>query len=277
MSGRRLIGIDLAWSEGKEGKPNASGCAELVWDGEELELTRVDLIRSIDNIVTWIDPERDDWVVAVDGPLVIRNETGQRIADKQASTLYSQPYQAGAHTANLNRFGRDHRGGQLLKRLKKRHGTLVEEFAVLKKLKKQKKRRLVFETYPHIAMVELFGLNRTIKYKTSWIDRNCKKEDKIDCQIAGQQQLVDCIRDHLCSNGANPLLRPNKKLNQLLAEPATDLTSTDLKAREDKLDAVVCAYMAAWLDKGRPVRGLGEVCEGVMITPHLLGVGLPLG
>ena len=65
---RRLIGIDLAWVEG-----NCSGCVELVWDDDRLKLTRLRLICEIDDIVKWIDPERGEWIVAVDAPLVIRN------------------------------------------------------------------------------------------------------------------------------------------------------------------------------------------------------------
>ena len=267
MSERRLIGIDLAWGTADGGEPKHSGCAELVWDGKELELTRVDWIHSIDDIVDWIKPGCDEWVVAVDAPLVIRNETRQRIADKQASKLYTRPYQAGAHSANLNGLGKNHRGGQLLKRLERRDGTLVEEYTVLKEQKKQKKRRLVFETYPHIVMVELFDLPCTIKYK------NGSKGKR----SAGQRQLTDAIREHLCSGSANPCLRINDNLKDLLREPKQIPPHAVLDEREGNLDALICAYMAAWLDKGRPVRGLGEVCEGVMITPHLLGVGLPLG
>ena len=272
MSERRLIGIDLAW--GKKGGTDycatdceGSGCAEMAWRGDELELIRLDWLRSMDQIVKWIDPDRGDWVVAVDAPLVIRNETRQRIADKQASTLYSQPYQAGAHPANLNELTRDHRGGQLLKRLKKRHGRLVEESADLKKQKGQKKQSLVFETYPHIVMVELFDLPRTIKYK------NLSKGKR----SVGLRQLSDAILEHLCSDSANPCLQISDNLKDLLREPGQIPPHAVLDEREGKLDALVCAYMAAWLDKGRPMRGLGEVCEGVMITPHLLGVGLPLG
>lgn len=254
---RRLIGIDLAWS-----KRNGTGCVELAWDGDDLALSDVKLCGSIDEIVEWIDPERRDWVVAVDAPLVVKNKTGRRDADAQVSKGY-HPYQAGAYPTNLKLLGKDHRGGQLLRALEECDGQVVEQSA------DAEGSRLVFETYPHVVMVELFGLDKTIKYK----------KGPVDCRRAGQQQLADAVDKHLCSPEANPRLRrtPEGMLDGLLREPAPILKGRDLKSREDKLDGLICAYTAAWLDAGRPVQGLGEVGAGVMITPSLRGICPPFG
>ena len=251
---RRLIGVDLAW-----GERSHSGCAELVWDNGELVLDRVDLLHRIDEIVDWIGPERGDWAVAVDAPLVILNKTGGREAGEQASRLYS-PYEAGTLLINLDRFGGHHRGGRLLRELEAHGGQLVEQAA------DARGRRLVFETYPHIVMVELFGLERTIKYKHG--------SDVFKC--AGQRQLAYLIRRHLCSDSAHPRVRINSLLDGLLREPDSILDGRSLKDREDKLDAIVCAYMSAWLDAGCPLQGLGRPGTGVMVTPALRGIGPPL-
>ena len=251
---RRLIGVDLAW-----GERNHSGCVELVWDRGELVLERVDLLHRIDEIVDWIGPERGDWVVAVDAPLVILNRTGGREAGEQASRLYS-PYEAGTLRINLDRFGKHHRGGRLLRELEAYGGRLVEQAA------DARHRRLVFETYPHIAMVELFGLERTVKYK----------HGSEAFRRAGQRQLTYLIRRHLCSDSAHPRLRINNALDGLLHEPDPILDDRGLKDREDKLDAIICAYMSAWLDAGCPLQGLGRPGTGVMITPALRGIGPPL-
>ncbi len=247
MTARRLIGIDLAWSE-----RNGTGCAELVREGDELTLTRIGICHSIDEMVKWIDPKRGEWVVAVDAPLVICNQTGSRVADQQPSKLY-QPYEAGAYPANLNRLGKDHRGGQLLRALKGPDTTLVEQGSDINS------GSLIFETYPHIVMVELFGLEKTIKYK----------KGKVACRRRGQRKLAKKIRKHLCGSSASLRLRPNDELDCLLREPDPILRGRDLKSREDKLDALICAYTAAWLDAGRPLLGLGEAGAGVMLAPRL--------
>ena len=115
-------------------------------------------------------------------------------------------------------------------------------------------------------MVELFGLERTIKYKHGG---NAFRR-------AGQRQLVYLIRRHLCSESAHPRLRINDALDRLLREPDQLLSDRELKNREDILDAVISAYMAAWLDAGCPLQGLGRPGTGVMITPGLRGIGPPL-
>ena len=252
---RRCIGIDLAW-----GERNPTGCVELAWDGGELVLARLDLRRSIQDIVEWIEPDRGDWIVAIDAPLIIRNQTGQRPAEDDAEIHYRR-YHAGAYPSSLAKFGEDHRGGRLLRVLEEHGGKLFEQPDTIRHP------RLVFETYPHVVMVELFHLDLTIKYKAR------PGRDV----AAGQRQFVDTIREHLCGDAANPRLRSNDALEELLREPPVPLSDRALKDREELLDGLIGAYMAAWVDAGRPLQGLGEAGYGVMITPHLRGIAPPLG
>ena len=251
---RRCIGIDLAW-----GERNPTGCVELAWDGGELVLTRLALNRSIREIAEWIEPDRGDWVVAIDAPLIIRNQTGQRPAEDEANIHYRQ-YHAGAYPSSIAKFGADHRGGRLLRALEEHGGKLLEQLDMLRHP------RLVLETYPHVVMVELFHLPRTIKYKPR------PGRDV----VAGQRQFVDAIRKHLCGDAANPRLRLNDALEELLREPPSPISDRALKDREELLDGLVSAYVAAWVDAGRPLQGLGESGYGVIITPHLRGIAPPL-
>ena len=261
MSERRLIGIDLAWgNEGGIGyystECEGSGCAELVWDGEDLMLKRLALLHSMDEIVDWIRPDCGDWVVAIDAPLVICNKDGQRPAENQASKFYGK-YHAGADSSNLKR---EHRGPQLLRALARRGGELVEQTVAIRG------RRLVFETYPHIAMVELFNLDRIFKHKR-------KPKRTVACRNAEQRRLAEATCENLCSEAADPFLMMNKRLAELLPEPFPDLGGQALKDREDKLDGLICAYTTAWLNAGRDLVGLGKVGEGVMIAPRVQGIG----
>ena len=260
MSGRRLIGIDLAW-----GEENGSGCVELVWEEGELSLSRLDLLYSTDEIVEWIALERGDWVVAVDAPLVVLNETGKRAADEEASRLYRR-FEVGVHPANrkvLAKYARgdEHRGEQLLRALQSGGARLAEREADVVA------DRLAFETHQHIVMVELFGLDRTIKRKKG------KRKGEGDAnRRRGQRQLCDAIREHLCGALASPRLQINDRLDQLFGEPDPTLKGAALRSREDLLDGLVCAYTAAWIDAGRPAQGLGEVGAGVIVTPELRGI-----
>lgn len=220
--------------------------------GGELALERMDLLWSDGEIAEWIAPGRGDWIVAVDAPLVVLNETSRRAADAETSARYRK-YEAGAYPTNLKLLGADHRGGRLLRALEECGCELVEEAGGIGG------RRLAFETYPHVAMVELFGLERTIKYK----------KGRVKQRRAGQQELADAIRRHLCAERAEPRLLPGDELDDLLRAPDPELKGKALKRREDLLDGLVCAYASAWADAGRPLQGLGEIGAGVMIAPML--------
>lgn len=259
MSGRRLIGIDLAWGKLDGGEPAGSGCAELVWKGDELELTRLCALGRVEEIVKWIRPDDGDWVVAIDAPLVITNQTGQRTTDNQVGRVYGN-HGFSAHSANLtnSKFGPHYQGRMILKRLRELGGTLVEKADDIDD------GPLFFETYPHVVMVELFG--RTFKYKK-------KKGRTVPYRNAEQRRLAEVARENLCSEDAHPRLRTSERLAELLPEPFPDLGGQALKDREDKLDGLICAYTAAWLDAGRELVGLGPVGEGVIIAPRVQGIG----
>lgn len=264
MSGRRLIGIDLAWSESKKGKPNGSGCAELVWADGELRLERLALLYSLDEIVEWIELGGGDWVVAVDAPLVVSNDEGPRRAEEEVSAAYRR-YDAGAHSTKRNP-DQEHRGVQFRKRLEERGGTLLECAG------DGVGGRLVLETYPHPATIELFGLNLIIKNKKDGMSEEQKRN--------AQQELADQIRTHFCDRligpygrPVGPRLRRNDCLMALLSEPALPIA---LKEREDKLDGLICAYVAAWADAERCLQRFGAVREGVMFIPCLRRCRAPL-
>ena len=251
----RLIGSDLAWGKLDGGEPAGSGCAELVWKNGCLELTRLCSLGRVEKIVDWIEDEPGDWVVAIDAPLRITNPKGSREAEKQVRKRYKK-FSVGAYPSNTNRpqFKEHYQGRQILQQLEARKGTLVEKREHLKG------GPLFFETYPHPAMVELFWLDGIIRYKSG-------KKRHVCCQRKGQQRLADKIGEHFCEAPKGPQLRRSKLLDNLLRKPDEELHGKALKAREDLLDAVVCAYIAAWVAEGLPWHPLGEEKEGVIVVP----------
>ena len=252
---RRLIGIDLAWGKLDGGEPAGSGCAELKWENGALTLSRpLELLGRVDEIIKWIRPDDGDWVVAIDAPLVITNQDKQRPADNQVGRLYWS-YGFSAHSANLTdpKFGPHYQGRMILNRLRELGGTLVEKADDIGD------GPLFFETYPHVVMTELFG-------------RTFKKGPTVPDQNAEQRRLAERIHRDLGSEDAHPRLMSDR-LAELLPEPFPELHGQKLKDREDKLDGLICAYAAAWLDAGRDLVRLGEVGEGVMIAPRVQGIG----
>ena len=89
------------------------------------------------------------------------------------------------------------------------------------------------QTYPHAAMVELFALDKTIKYK----------KGRVTAKRAGLKQLVALIHDRLPV--ADPPLARTPGLTLLLSASIDAMAGAALKAQRRPQDALICAYIAA--------------------------------
>ena len=85
----RFLGIDLAWGEGTDLKPaNRSGVVALEPDGRIVE---AGWTIGIDETERWIEQHAaEDTLLFVDAPLVVTNEEGQRLAEKQVGQRYGR-------------------------------------------------------------------------------------------------------------------------------------------------------------------------------------------
>jgi predicted RNase H-like nuclease len=226
----RFIGIDLAWS----GK-HPSGLAALEYDPSAQTTSLLPLPSETeltdDQIIAFVKQMAGDAhtvIVAIDAPLAVPNLTGRRSAEARLSLAFHS-FQAGAHPANRQRLGAynggEVRGEVIVRRLNAlgiRHTPLISP---------RQPTRQVFEVYPHPAMVVLFGLSRTLKYKRRGPGR------------------LDAFREyqsHLRSlRTALPILCLPESLN-LLSEKNLEQRGAKLKAYEDQLDAVFCAYIGLY-------------------------------
>ncbi len=93
-----FIGVDLGWY----GKP--SGLASIALEGSALHLRNIARLESVDEILDWIQTEAGNGsaVAAVDAPLVIRNQTSIRPAERELNSDFRR-FDAGCHAANLGR------------------------------------------------------------------------------------------------------------------------------------------------------------------------------
>jgi predicted RNase H-like nuclease len=240
-----FIGIDLAWSA-----RNSSGCA-VIQDGRLVE-TRGDLV-TLEEIVEFIAGHLSPTggaVVAVDAPLRVPNLTGIRPCERELNADWRR-YQAGAHPANRTLLTKDGhvRGEALVDLLVSRH-----RFAETTTIPRRSPDRLICEIYPHPAHVSLFGLEKTLKYKRSRV-----VERRLEL-LRYRQHLRD-LRD------AKPSLKKTKDL--LVRTEIESLRGRQLKAYEDILDALTCAYIAyyLWWHGPRRARTYGTLADGHIIVP----------
>jgi predicted RNase H-like nuclease len=217
------IGIDLAWSP-----RNPSGAAVVVGDAAGGTLREAAILGSDDEIVAYVLRHAPDGpaLVTVDAPLRVPNEQGRRPAEAEIGRVFAR-YQAGAYPANRHLLAR---GGQV------RGETLVEALAAhgfreAATIEADQPARQITEVYPHAAMIGLFGLPRTLKYKTRH-----PRAERLAAWHSYQRHL-DALHH------ADPPLRGHA---DLLVQDVAALRGRALKHYEDRIDAILCAYIALY-------------------------------
>lgn len=234
----RFLGIDFGW----ENQP--SGVAALDWANETLQLVALDRLTNPRDILRWVTAHATESAgIGIDAPLVIPNAAGMRIADRLAHSYYGK-YHAGAYPASRARrfWKRTTRLSSSLAKLGFGHGD---------ELKPKSSGRFQIEVHPHAASVQLFLLDRIVKYKKGRLEER-----------AGElKRLRGLLLERL------PTLVPRLAPTEL---PEIPTSGRELKAVEDKLDALLAAYIAAhWWYWGRERNQvLGNSRLGYIIVPH---------
>ena len=237
----RFLGVDLGWQSG----PTGLCCLQL--EGESLRLIALDRLQPVNDILTWIAQwveSSTSAVVAVDAPTLIPNETGMRLPDRLAHKYFGR-YDAGCYPAN--------RGRPFAEKLIA-FGLALEAqgFQHRPHSEPRPQGRFQMEVFPHPATVHLFGLSKILKYKKG--------------TLAQRRPELEKLRQYQLS--VLPTLKPplNLKESDL---PEVPFTGAAMKAVEDQLDSVTCAYAAAhWWYWGLERNWvLGDISEGYIVVP----------
>ncbi|MDO9378076.1 MAG: DUF429 domain-containing protein [Nocardioidaceae bacterium] len=238
----RYVGVDLAW-----GLRARTGLAVLDGDGRLLDVAEG---RDDADVLGWLEPHvQGPCVVCFDAPLVVRNASGRRPAEAALSAVFAR-YGAGCHPTSLARpefadGGRAHRLATALDLGLDPDAPGAD--------------RVALEVYPHAATVALFGLDRVLRYK---------HKPGRDLPLLRDELLRLCgLLDGLA--GADPSMTLDLPAwRGIVAQVASAARKSELKAVEDRVDAVVCAYVGLHAAH-RPgdVRRFGTVADGFVLTP----------
>jgi predicted RNase H-like nuclease len=245
-----FVGIDLAWSP-----RNNTGIALIKGDENGGRLASAGIGVSDDSLVDYVRKGvgKASALVAVDAPLIVRNNSGRRPADTLVSELFRK-YDAGAYPANRARLGAwsngKVRGEELvagLERIGFSHNPYIKRF---------ERTRKVFEVYPHPAMVVIFGLDHILRYKSK---PNRASGFRVK-EFAKYEALLKGL------SKADPRLEVGDGL--LLGRKLGGLSHVAMKRHEDTLDAVFCAYTAYyyWAHPEK-CAVLGDMKNGYIVTP----------
>jgi len=243
-----FIGIDLAWS-----RANPTGAATVRGGTGGGELVGAALLGGDDEIVSYVAAAAGAGpaLVAIDAPLAVPNAAGRRAGEAELAAVFAR-HQAGAHPANrgLPVFQAGVRGEDLVRELERRdfvHRASVQPGVPV---------RQVLEVYPHAAMVALFELDRTLKYKA-------KPKRALAARLeawAAYQRLLDSLREF------DPPLRGQAMLT---GQDVAALRGRRLKDYEDRVDALMCAYIGLYAFRWGMARcrAFGTLEGGYIFTP----------
>lgn len=248
------IGIDLAW-----GAKNTTAVAALVGDADGVRLVAfAEALGSDADILDFVAAQDNGGglLIGIDAPTLVPNESGKRSCEAILSRCLRR-VEAGPHPANRRLLsGADGtiRGERLVANLAERgiaHTPYLEDLP--------EPLRAVFEVFPHPAHVALFGLEKTLKYKT-------KPGRTLEMRHAVFRRYAALL--HSLADAAPSLILPPETSAWIDRDPA-QLRPAALKRHEDALDALTCAYIALyrhrWGDAACPV--VGDLTHGYIVTP----------
>jgi predicted RNase H-like nuclease len=246
----KFLGIDFGWISGP------SGLCCLGWENLQLHLLDCDRAPNLEESLIWVDrwvTPTEPALIAVDAPTLIPNSSGMRLPDRLSHTYFHR-YHAGCYPANAMRpFAQQTMElGLRLERRGFRHAPTIEP---------QHPGRYQIEVFPHPAIVHLFDLNRILKYKKGKLRDRALELNRL------RQYILDVL----------PTLEPSLDLTSaaavscfpLLEWDARSLSGKQLKAIEDQLDGIICAYVAAhWWYWGLARNWvLGDATTGYIVVP----------
>ncbi len=206
--------------------------------------------RTDEEILDWMRPWTDGpCLVAFDAPLIVVNPSGQRPCERLIARYFGR---YGAYCHSTNTANPSFTNGARALRLAESLGLEVDPNSTAE--------RRAAEVYPHPALVVLFDLPRILQYKA----KPGRDVDHLQSELLRLVWYLDSLAD------ASPplLLKGTPEWERIRADVEAATTKAGLKRSEDAIDAVVCAYIAAYATTNPTQVGyLGDAATGYILTP----------
>lgn len=242
-----FIGIDLAWKVSDTQRAR-TGLAVIDGTGHLID---VGLAASDDEIFTFINKHAgESCAVAIDAPLVVQNETGQRPVENLLLRRGISAYPA--NRSLLTRVCGGVRGEVLAGKLSARGFTLETG-------RPMQARRSIYEVFPSPAYRVLLGLDASVKLKRR--------------KGIGTTDIRNGFRvawDKIISDVLDPPLIVDDRIKNM---PITGRSIEELRGRSldqfgDVLDAILCAHIVYryHLDPDSTLV-IGDLATGYILLP----------
>ena len=215
---------------------------------DDVRLISTSHLRTHEAVLGWIARNRGrrGAVMAVNAPIIVENSNGLRGCDSQLQEHFSR-FQVDDHQVNIVSSGHPRTMGKAMVRM----GFDPDP---------QGEGDRVIETFTQPSQVLLFDLDRPIRVKTGPI--GARKDAVARYRELVMARLMDGV----------PRLVTSSALRDLMGADLMTMNGTRLGEIEEKLEALLCAYTAAYLD----IRGpddcafLGNLYEGYILLPTTL-------
>lgn len=242
-----FIGVDLAW-----GRTNGSGLC-LVRNGRVIDSARV---LTDEEIIEWVRSRVAGaaCLITFDAPLIVANEKSCRPCERLLGR-WMGGRDASPHSSNTRNqaFANGPRGAELAATL----GYGLDPFVPC-----GKPVRRAIEVYPHPALVALFELPKSLKYKY-------KTGRSIEMRRSEFRILLGLLRELRDASPSLEVERGNPRWQVLVTDIESATTQAALDRAEDELDAYICAYVGLhhWTHGSPRSRVIGTLAEGYIVTP----------
>jgi predicted RNase H-like nuclease len=236
----RFLGLDLAWAP-----RHSSGGAVLELHEDGLRLSSSCSLRAHEDILSWIarNRGRDGVTVAVNAPIIVENTGGQRPCDTLLHEHFGK-HQVDEYQVNLVNASHPRTIGRALMRMGFDPNPSADGDKVI-------------ETYNQATQIMIWDAERPIRLKTG--------------PVGARKDAVARFRESMSTmlEEATPPLLPSPALNELLHADLPSSNGSRVGELEERLEAVLSAYTAAYLN----VRGpdycafLGDLNDGYVLLP----------
>ena len=236
----RYLGLNLAWAP-----RNPSGGAVIEVTEEGIKLVSTTSLRAHEDILAWIarNRGRQGAVLAVNAPIIVENTSGSRRCDRALMEHFSR-HLLDEYSANTVNASHPRTMGRAMMRMGFDPDPSAEGDRVI-------------ETCNKATQILLFDLDRPIRLKSG--------------PVGARKDAVSRFRETLWEmlSDADPPLLPSPALSRLLNADLPSSNGSRVGELEDRLEATLSAYIAAYL----AIRGphecafLGDLENGYILLP----------
>lgn len=170
-------------------------------------------------------------LVAIDMPLSLEPIVGRRVSDNAVSSAYGARHPS-THTPSVLRPGRI---SDDLRTSFERAGYFLATTAVAVP------RHALAEVYPHPALIELAAAEQRLPYKASKVAKYWPQ----DLPATRRERLIETWRQIVAM-----LDERVEGVESVLTLPGMEAMGCEMKAFEDMLDAVICAWVGTCIVEG---------------------------